>query len=355
MTLSVTLPATYSVKGVPLGKKARKEDFYAEFVTLDIPEVDADDAPLAMSWSVSPIPPLDVRFDYVTHWEVGACDALFVNYTLFHEGRHWLRLLDAHLGHGMRQRASRGEAEPLATAEFVEKAHEGFYGRLFGFARSNWTVPPLASGEDVMARYDIVNESSRPRVMRALDRLDLISVDGVLHMACDQPMIALPSADYEARRYHYPYVTARRRGLSDNPSADETRFLPFAMPEELATYTDAMPPNFERTDWDLVVHHAPSFSHDAELEAGADYRVSLVFSAAERARTKSYPYLHDYFGLPDLDAKTAFLERARSEWPTGRGGVSPALLDEALAVLEDRSIGNSLTSAGPLPLPRGPD
>lgn len=353
MTHVATIPVTYTVKGIPFGKKAYKEDLYAEFREVSVYEVDTADAPVAVSWRVPGIPQHDVRFDYLTHFEVGTCDDDGRNHTVFHQGRHWLRLLTSHLRGGRSSRGRWGDGTPLLVEDFLGQAVDGKFNALFGFDQFYGRPPLATSGEDVTPRYLTVRENSRDRTMRSLDRLSLISVDGVLHMACNQPMIALPSADYGMARHVFPYVTARYRSLWDNPHADDTRFLPFSMVDELQRHTDAMPEYFVQTDHDMIVHHGPSFSNDAEIEVAADYNVALVYTATSRARKKSYPDLAGYFRLHDLEAKAGFLEDARSQWADDKGGVSPALLDQALALLDERSIGMTLgTAADLIPIAR---
>ena len=334
MTITLDLPVTYIVKGVLPGRKGAREYSFTEKHRVDIEEVAAEDAPVAVSWKVAGVPGA-ARFDYMHHYEARAADASGRNHTVFHEGRHWLRVLTGHnrIDNGVPERKS---SVGLPTAEFVAGAERGGFNFMLGFAP--FIFSPKEVHSDPTDGFSSISESSRDRVMRCLDRLGFISVDGILHMSADQPVIALASCDVGPTRFPYPYVTARERTLRENPRVDETLFIPFSMSEELAGFQRALPASVPTSELDPVVHLPESMSRDTDLRAAADFHVKTVLDATKRARTKTYPDLSPYFATDDLDEKADILSDALSAWPGGPGGVSSATLETALAVLDDRSV-----------------
>lgn len=336
MTVSCQIPMSYVIKGVAGGRKGVRSYLFGETSTIEIDEVSAEEAPVAVSWRVPGVP-ADTRFDYFNHVEARASDEAHRNHTVFYKERHWLRLL-----HGFVADAKRGHewetSDGITLGEFISFVDLGRYNALFGFSPI-WDFMKLeAVGGDPSVMFERVAESERPRSVRSLARLELMSVDGIVYVAGDQPAYALPSADKHMTRFSYPYVTAIKSILADNPRIDETGFLPFSMRDELELRKAEAPSDVVFPDLDVEVHLPLSMSRDEDLRVGADYHVRVLNDARKRARSKQYPELAPYFDMTDIEDKADFIAAVRSRWPTHSGGLSPAPLDAALSLLDERSI-----------------
>ncbi|MCV9964965.1 hypothetical protein OIU34_24015 [Pararhizobium sp. BT-229] len=336
MTISCQIPMSYVIKGIAGGRKGVRSYLFGETSTIEIDEVGTEDAPVAVSWRVPGVP-ADTRFDYFNHVEARTSDASGRNHTVFYRDRHWLRLL-----HGFVAGAKRGHewetSEGITLGEFLSFVDLGRYNALFGLSPI-WDFMKLeAVGGDPSLMFERVAESERPRSVRSLARLELLSVDGIVYVAGDQPSYALPCADKHMTRFRYPYVTAMKGVLADNPRIDETSFLPFSMRDELERRKAEAPDDVVFPDLDVEVHLAQSISRDEDLRVGADYHVRVLMDARKRARSRQYPELAPYFGMTDIEEKADFIASVRSRWPAHSGGLSPAPLDAALSLLDERSI-----------------
>lgn len=337
MTVSCLVPMAYVIKGVLGGQKGIRSHLFAETAEIEIEEVACEDAPVAVSWTV-PGAPKEARLDYFNHVESRAYDAECRNHTVYHRGRHWLRILHGHVGPSNRNGREWDVSEGITLGEFLGFVDLGRYNDFLGFSPM-WEFVKLETvGGDPAGRFTEVRESERPRSLRSLARLELLSVDGLIHVACDQPAYALASADNDLVSFRYPYVTARRQFLIDNPRIGETRYLPFSMDDEFQQYLAAVPADVVIPPLDVQIHLPEAISHDEELEVGADYHVRTLSDAVRRARKRQYPDLSQYFGLEDIDEKADFIAAARAAWPAVVGGLSASPLDMALAMLDEREI-----------------
>jgi hypothetical protein len=67
-------------------------------------------------------------------------------------------------------------------------------------------------------------------------------------------------------------------------------------------------------------------------------REQFSILARKRARSRQYPELAPYFEMTDIEDKADFIASVRSRWPTHSGGLSPAPLDAAVSLLDERSV-----------------
>ncbi|MCZ7861174.1 hypothetical protein O9X98_07110 [Agrobacterium salinitolerans] len=351
MTISCLVPMAYVIKGVLGGQKGIRSHLFAETAQIEIDEVGYDDAPVAVSWTVPGVPK-DARLDYFNHTESRAYDGQRRNHTVYHRGRHWLRMLHGHVGPSNRRGKEWDSSEGITLGEFLGFVDLGRYNDFLGFAPLSEFMKLATVGGDPEGRFTEVRESDRPRSLRSLARLELLSVDGLVYVACDQPAYALASSDKDLVSFRYPYVTARRQFLLDNPRIGETRYLPFSMGDEFMQEIAATPADVVMSPLDVQIHLPETISQDEDLKVGADYHVRVLSDAVRRARKRQYPDLAPYFGLEDIDEKAEFIASARASWPSFGGGLSPAPLDTALAMLDEREIalpvhGGSALLAGP--------
>jgi hypothetical protein len=321
----VVVPVSYDIRGTLAGNKAPRQYRFVEFAEIDIEQVSSADAPVSVSWNFL-TKPNNMRVDYLNHFEIRSWDVSGRNHCVYHGGRHWLRLLELHTGKSTQHNAQEGSS-PIRFEGFASRTLKGEFNGIFSFSKMGAVDHEIVSS-DPTPRFSDIKENGRARAFRSLARLSLISVDGVVHMAGDQPTIAYASADADWVATTFPYVTCRRRALRDNPSTPETLFFPLSV-------TPAPLP-LDGLDFEIHLPHAMSADDDAEV--AADYNMQALASAVKRARTRRYPDLTHYFELPDTEAKAAFIERVLEVWPSDRGGLDTQPLVEALAFLDNRDI-----------------
>lgn len=337
MSISCKIPMAYVIKGVLGGRKGVRSHLFAETAEIEIDEVGYKDAPVAVSWTVPGVPK-DTRFDYFNHIEARAYDGQRRNHTVYHRGRHWLRILHGHVSQPMRGGLEWEKSEGVTLGEFLGFVDLGRYNDFLGFSPL-WDFMKIeTAGGDPAGRFAEVRESDRPRSLRSLARLELLSVDGLVYVAGDQPAYALACADKDLMSFRYPYVTARRHHLTDNPKIGETRYLPFSMDAEFEQQLAAAPTDVVIPSLEVQIHLPEAISQDEDLKVGADYHVRTLSDAVRRARKRQYPDLVPYFGLEDIDEKAEFIASARASWPSFDGGLSPSPLETALAMLDEREI-----------------
>ena len=187
--MRLTFPIGYDLKGRRPGKRVFRPYRYSELVSVDIPEVDASDAPIAVEWE----PPrgqvgvYDDR-DLGCHGETGT------QFTRWYEGRHWLRLVE---GHAAAIGTPQGHRE--LTPDMAQRClSEGNGHAAIGLRR----FPPGFYGhvsrvhEDPTSGFEEIRSSDRPAAMLAVGEVprNLICVDGVLHAACAQPTVRMTAS-----------------------------------------------------------------------------------------------------------------------------------------------------------------
>lgn len=328
MDYSCIVPAAYVIKGTLSGKKAIRDYQFVEMAEIGIEEVRTRDAPVSVSWNVTG-KSKDARVDYMSHFEVRACDAAMRNHSVFYKGKHWLRLLGDHASNSSWS-GKIVRSRPVHVTDFLRDAVRGSFNNILGFKTIWPATEPEIVATDPHGRFSEIRESGRDRALRSLERLELISVDGIIHVAGDQPVIALANADENGQPFNFPYVTCRRTALLDNPLVRETLYLPLSAGRDILLESLA--------DLSFDIQYPEVMSKENDILVGADYHVSVLAANVKRSRKREYPDLVPYFALTDLDEKADFLQAALERWPHGNGGLNRHRIEEALQLLDQRDI-----------------
>lgn len=180
--MDLTLDIGYFVKGRRPGKMVARSYRFMEAVTVDIPEVDPMDAPVAVEWTA--LAASDRKADaFLT-----CGDKCGRQHTRWMNGIHWLRLSEGHLGE--KDPVRRVESLTANAAQpLLEQNIEGYYA--LGL-EDLWRITGIgwkrAQGYPAY-EFDLVSRSWRDETMVRAEKLAqrLISVDGQLYLACAQP------------------------------------------------------------------------------------------------------------------------------------------------------------------------
>ncbi|MBY3151135.1 hypothetical protein HFO56_01775 [Rhizobium laguerreae] len=343
MTRTALFPMTYNVHGRLPGRVMPRSYIFAEMVELQVTDVAREDAPIAVSWKVPYIRAHITSAEYRPMW---LFDAEQQQHTVFHEGRHWVRLL-------RETPYENSPSEPLQSADFERDAATGAFNKCLGFA-----VPTQGQRkfevvtEDPGNRFDEIIRHGRAKALDLASGLDFISVDGVLHARCDQPCFKLVPAWYEVERSaaitsdgpariktRYPVVDTKE--LREPITLDPLRVpaLPLSMRDDVARKCPKMGKDIDQFEWPTV-HIPESLSADDDLRLEADYRVHEFLAWTENTLGSRWALLEQYFRKPTVEAKLDYLLASAREWPQfeSRYGVSMAPLRQAVEALDNRSI-----------------
>jgi hypothetical protein len=340
MTISCFVPVSYVVRGVLAGRSGTRDYTFAELVPVEIEEVSREEAPLSVSWNSSGMPQ-DCRIDYFNHDELRSFHWEGGNHAVFHDGRHWVRKLRFH------SRTDIGPSDELTIEELLGGIESGEYNRMFRFA-------PLPLGgkdfqmvtADPTDQFKTVASNGRQQAFRTLERLRILSVDGIVHIACDQPCYALAVCDRYARgdnpnvRFYWPYVSVREGSVHDSPHISDTLMLPFSAQDELQAILSAMPEGVTALNGGPTIHLPASMSPDEDLRVAADYHVRRFASTGLKSLRVRFPALLPYFEKTSVEEKIDFLIAAKSELAPAitRLGLSGEPLDHAIELLDAVSI-----------------
>ncbi|MBY3433333.1 hypothetical protein HFN89_04050 [Rhizobium laguerreae] len=342
MTRTVLFPITYNVHGRLPGRVIPRSYIFAEMVELQVADVAREDAPIAVSWKVPYICAHITSAEYRQMW---LFDAEQQQHTVFHEGRHWVRLL-------RETPYENSPSVPLRSADFERNAGTGAFNECLGFA-----VPTQGQRkyevvtEDPANRFDEIIRHGRQKALDLVSGLDFISVDGVLHARCDQPTFKLVPAwlgsgrDRVLKRLPVVDVIENRTPRSFDPM--RVSVLPLCMRDEVlrrcSTVGETLPNQFE---WPTI-HIEDAISADEELRLEADYLVQEFLALTQKALNTRYAGVENYFRKTTIEGKLAYLLSDEREWPhfVSRYGLSVVPLRRAVDALDGVSISLAPASA----------
>jgi hypothetical protein len=186
--MHIRVPIGYTIRGT-IGKTTRTWKFQ-ERVVIEVPDVSAEEAPMAVSWAVHP----NLRdYDPNKYSFLGQGGEDGRQFTRWYDGRHWLRLTEG----SAEQYGKPGRYPELTAAGFEGALPKGGGYNILGLNH-------LSPGDhrkvqvDPTERFVTVNKSARETALGQLTSAagSLLSVDGVLHIACAQPAICMANARY---------------------------------------------------------------------------------------------------------------------------------------------------------------
>jgi hypothetical protein len=186
--MHIRVPIGYTIRGT-IGRTTRTWKFQ-ERVAIEVPDVTAEEAPIAVSWAAHS----DLRdYDHNKYAFLGHGGEDDRQFTRWYDGRHWLRLTEGSAA----QYGKPGRYPELTAAGFEGALPKGGGYNILGLNH-------LSPGDhrkvqvDPTERFVTVNKSTRETALGQLRSAagSLLAVDGVLHVACAQPAICLANAKY---------------------------------------------------------------------------------------------------------------------------------------------------------------
>lgn len=329
--MHIRMPAAYTIRGT-IGRTQRTYKF-AEKAMFEIAETTADDAPIAVSWPAHTDLSHYSALKYA-HLGHGGEDGL--QFTRWYNGRHWLRLTDSG---GIY--ACPGRYPDLSGIGFEEGLPSGYGYQLLGLGTLSPGGDHRKTEGDPRDRFVKIDRSGRDQALEQLSRASkkLLSVDGVLHVACAQPGVCLARANLDTFENDVVHVDTEASVLDGQVE----RTLVFGLDE-----------------WDDVAEIAIRSSHDrprttarlaalrplVHLPESIDPDILTVRSAdtlVKRFIRESYPRpfnLHAYFSLTEPVAKEEYLRgllaEKRDAWELE--GFPVQLLDLADEVFADARV-----------------
>jgi hypothetical protein len=311
-----------------------------------ITDVAPIDAPMAVSWKVPITDRAMTSWEYRRMW---AYDQEQRQHTVFFDDRHWLRVLtDSPLPNA--------PSEPLASVDFEASAETGYYNSALGFivptqAQRKFEVVP----DDPSGRFEEIVRNERSNAYKLAKRLEFISVDGDLHVLCDQPCFKLvpcwvgTGATRIMSRLAVVDTVTNRTSRSLAPM--RVTPLPISMREEALRQC----PQTKRIlagefEWPTV-HLPESMSHDGDLLLEADYHVQEFLARTQHVHGTRYAGVDNYFRKNTVEEKLTYLLADERNWGdfAARFGVSTAPLKRAVEALDGMSISLAPTVQPPRP------
>lgn len=340
--MHIRMPVAYTIRGT-VGRTRRTYKF-AEKAMIEIAETTAEEAPIAVSWpghtDLSDYSAL--RYAFLGH---GGDDGL--QFTRWYNGRHWLRLTDSEGIH-----AAPGRYPDLRARGFEEGLPSGDGYQLLGLGALSPSGDHRKTDGDPRERFVKIDRSGREHALERLARASqtLLSVDGVLHLACAQPGVCLARANLQTDENDVVHIDTKASVLDGKDEG----VLVFGLDEwdDIADIAIRSSRDRPKTTKRLAalrptVHLPESIDPDILTVRSADTLVT-------RFILESYPRhinLHAYFSLTDPVAKEEYLRgllaEKRDAWVLE--GFPVQLLDLADQVFADAQVdlGASLSMAKP--------
>lgn len=329
------MPVGYTIRGT-IGRTQRTWKFQ-ERPMIEIAEVTSEEAPVAVSWPAHTDLTAHGRLKY-NFLGQGGEDGLQL--TRWYNGRHWLRLTE-----GSTEQYGEAGRTPNLT---VARLEEGFTeGRGYNILAMNPFSPGGGHRKmegDPREKFVTINRSGREEALARLAAAaeTLLSVDGVLHVACAQPGACLALADSDSTETNVVHVDTRGPVVDGNQYLT-SHTLVFGLYEwdEIADIEIRGSRDRENTRARLealrpTVHLPESIDPDILTVRAADTYV-------KRFVLDCYPRmvrLHAYFDLPNMVAKEEYLRgmlaENRNAWEAE--GLPVALLDLADEAFADATV-----------------
>ncbi|MCS4089638.1 hypothetical protein [Rhizobium sp. BK176] len=334
MVRTVLFPVSYSAYGTMPGRTNRLSYTLAEMTEISIVEVDPQFAPIAVSWKVPD------EFGYNGRQAMWARDEAGGQHTVYHEGRHWVTVLDW----------TKGDPSPqLLTDDFLAKAPSGEFNRLLGFS------PPTGSKRrftvvegDPEKQFPDIDCSHRKDAKRTALGLDFISVGGLLYQRCDQPVFKLiierGDADGNKPISRGLVVDAFENRDQKMHVTVRTKPIPLGMQDDLASLSPTMADVNVAHGAEPTIHLPESISATDSLRVAADFHVLAFLTDNARAfySTHDRDFLEAYLAMRDIDQKLEFVTDRLGEW--AKTGLSTVSLHRAIEYLDDVPISVDLAA-----------
>jgi hypothetical protein len=330
--MHIRIPVAYIIRGT-IGRTQRTYRF-AETVTVEIAETNAEEAPIAVSWPAH-TDLSDYRAFGYAHLGHGGEDGLQL--TRWYNGRHWLRLTD-----NRENDAAPGRYPDLSCIGFEERLSSGYGFQLLGMGGFSPRSGDKKTERDPSEKFATITRSGRDYALEYVMRASqtLLSVDGVLHLACAQPGVCLARANLSTAENDVVHVHTDANAL-DGEGSDDVMVFGLDQWDEI-TYIAIRssldrPKTIDRlAELRPTVHLPESIDSDVLSLRAADTMV-------KRFIRESYPKiarLDVYFSLTNMAAREEYIRgivsEKRDQWE--RAGYPVELLDLADEAFADARV-----------------
>jgi hypothetical protein len=354
--MRINFPVYYGIDGRLPGKKASRTYGFREFTVIDIPDVASEQAPVSCVWSpgTESRPHTDRPF-----WtNQGISDNNGNQITRWYDGRHWRRILLAECaGDVYRQPGLPPLDQVLAIETLMQGCAQGVMGV---FCDWTWTQRYEDVAEDQSARFDVVKKSFRQEVLEKIETVPdrAIAVDGHLYRACFEPYITVSRKfrpDTDVREIVVetdPCSLTRNRNLIDKvfPITEFERALELAAQDNRDPAHRQYLENRRPRD---ILQEAFSFNFEMLMNVTAKLDEALEF-----VRNDPFGYgnrfIREAIDAVDPDKRqeviAKFFDFEGIAWR--HKGLPVHLLEEALDILDERTINTNIVTSPSVTTPR---
>ncbi|MBY3151177.1 hypothetical protein HFO56_01985 [Rhizobium laguerreae] len=333
--MHIRVPIGYTIRGT-IGRTTRTWKFQ-ERVTIEVPDVTAEEAPVAVSWAAH----TDMHgYDPLKHAFLGHGGEDGRQFTRWYDGRHWLRLTEGHT----EQFGKPGRSPELTVAGFESALLIGGGYNILGLNALSPGRDHRKAQVDPTHRFSTVDRSGRNLALAQLEAATskLLSVDGLLHVACAQPAICLAKGKDDSLEGYVLHVDTRSN-IVDGKEYIVDKVLVFGPDEWEEMSHTAIRASGDRA---RATARLAALEPTVHLPESIDPGILTVRTAdtlVKRFFLETYPRvvgLHKYFDHTDSVAREEFLRgflaEHRNEWELA--GLPVQLLDLADETFADARV-----------------
>ncbi|MBY3151138.1 hypothetical protein HFO56_01790 [Rhizobium laguerreae] len=340
MVKTVLFPVSYSAYGTMPGRTNRLSYTLAEMTEISVLDVDPELAPIAVSWKVPD------RFGFNGGQAMWARDETSGQHTVYFEGRHWVRMLDWTKG---------DPSPPLRTDDFLAGATAGEFSWLLGFPQPTRSKRRFTVVDgDPKSQLPDIDTSQRHNAKLIARGLEFISVGGVLHQRCDQPVFRLIIEHLGTEDNKLiataPVVDAFESRGPRNYFLARNEIIPLFMENELSAHCPLMDRIIAVPFEGPTIHVPEAISIADNLRAAADFYVQTFLLQSQDVGF--HRALHDrkfpetFLQMRDVEAKLEYLAEQVGAWGNAaeKLGLSTDALYRAIEYLDNVPISVDLGS-----------
>lgn len=350
--MNIILDIGYDLVGRKPGNQRTKSYRFRDTVSAEIPEVNSAEAPIAVSWQAQKHS--DERWGYFDQ-PLRCGDEYGTILTRWYAGRHWLRLVDGNCG---KRNAPSDTCE--LDMSLLKRAVSDERERIFLLLGLREFMPLRAKASvDPKATLEEVSRDGRMDAIQAVAAIsdNVISVDGVIHVACAQPGIrTLISQYYQDFPFHEKYLAVdTRSGCLDGHAAFLSGLVTYPLNDWDSIYERLVQESSEfRTSPPESHLRAPqvfipeSIDPDIDARRAVDTLVKKVlYSRAVVSAPDRNREVHEFFASPSNQRKELLEALLYSPSATLPEGIKIELLDKVEEIEDGMSISLEVTGARP--------
>jgi hypothetical protein len=208
------------------------------------------------------------------------------------------------------------------TDDFLAGATAGDFNWLLGFPQPTKTRRFTIVDGDPKSQFPDIHTSERKNAKLRVRWLEFISVDGVLHQRCDQPVFRLVvehlGTGDDTLIATAPVVDAFEIHGPINHNVARNESLPLCMEDELREHCPYMAEIIKQPFEGPTIHWPESISVADNLRTAADYHVRTFLSKSYDVRFHTIldgrNFTQTYLEMRDVEAKLEYLTEQVGIW-----------------------------------------